>query len=187
MGKLTNLNPPAPIADADIPAAIARDSEVTAAVAAHVAATDPHPVYLTQVEGDGRYRQTTVALTDTDIPAAIARDSEVTAAVAAHVVVADLHTRCKVFNFLTAATDGGISSVPHGLVPSKILGFSVIVEGAAGNGFFMLPNVFSAPGTLSGNKYNAVIQGGSLLVFNFPGDSYALISKPVRAMIWYLP
>lgn len=80
MGKLTNLNPAAPIADADIPAAIARDSETTAAINAHVGATDPHPIYLTQAEGDGRYRQISTALTDTDIPAAIARDAEYVAA-----------------------------------------------------------------------------------------------------------
>ena len=42
MGELTNLNSRS-IVDADIPAAIARDSEVTAAVAAHVATADPHP------------------------------------------------------------------------------------------------------------------------------------------------
>jgi hypothetical protein len=45
------------ILDADLPASIARDSEVTAAVAAHEAAGDPHPVYLTQTEGDARYSQ----------------------------------------------------------------------------------------------------------------------------------
>jgi len=42
MGKLTNLNPPATIADSDIPGSIARDAEVTAAIAAHVAAPSPH-------------------------------------------------------------------------------------------------------------------------------------------------
>jgi|SRR5919199_3863032 hypothetical protein len=50
MGKLTNLNPPAPIADADLPASIARDSEIDAAIAAHLAATDPHSQYLTPAE-----------------------------------------------------------------------------------------------------------------------------------------
>ena len=55
MGKLTNLNPSAPIADSDIPAAIARDSEVTAAINAHVGATDPHLQYATQARADERY------------------------------------------------------------------------------------------------------------------------------------
>lgn len=68
------------IADADLPATIARDSEVTAAVSAHEAASDPHAQYLTQTEGDARYRQSSVALVDADIPAAIARDAEVAAA-----------------------------------------------------------------------------------------------------------
>lgn len=55
MGKLTNLNPPAPIADADLPGTIARDSEINAAITTHLAATDPHQMYLDVAEGDARY------------------------------------------------------------------------------------------------------------------------------------
>ena len=59
MGKLTNLNPIAPIADSDIPSGIARDTELTAAIIAainaHLAATDPHTQYATQAKGDARY------------------------------------------------------------------------------------------------------------------------------------
>lgn len=59
------------IADADIPSTIARDTEVTAAanaaqaaaeataaaaLSAHAAAGNPHPVYLTQAEGDALYQ-----------------------------------------------------------------------------------------------------------------------------------
>ena len=121
------------IADADIPAEIARDSEtataITAhnadsyphsnwfnylyglfvlrdktvenlyttptelngAIASHVAAVDPHPIYLTQAEGDGLYRKSATALTDADIPAAIARDTETAAAIASHIGAADPH------------------------------------------------------------------------------------------------
>lgn len=43
MGRLTNLNPTAPIADADLPASIARDAEFIAADTAHATAVDPHP------------------------------------------------------------------------------------------------------------------------------------------------
>lgn len=60
-----------PLVDADIPATLARDSEVTSAVSAeatardtaiatavstHEAAGNPHPVYLTQAEGDALYQ-----------------------------------------------------------------------------------------------------------------------------------
>lgn len=56
----------AAIEDADIPSTIARDTEVTAAqsaaegtaasaLAAHVAAPDPHPGYLTPAEGNAAY------------------------------------------------------------------------------------------------------------------------------------
>jgi hypothetical protein len=64
--------------------AAARAGAISTAVTAHEAASDPHPQYETQVEGDARYLRPTTGttLTDPDIPAAIARDSEVTAAVA---------------------------------------------------------------------------------------------------------
>lgn len=45
------------ILESDIPSTIARDSEITTAIANHVAAADPHPGYLTQSEGDARYVQ----------------------------------------------------------------------------------------------------------------------------------
>jgi hypothetical protein len=72
--------------------------EPLGAVAAHVAAADPHSQYLTQAEGDGRYRQSATALSDSDIPAGIARDSEVAAAIGAHEAAADPHP-----GYLTAA------------------------------------------------------------------------------------
>ncbi|MFA9201958.1 MAG: hypothetical protein ACEQSC_00200, partial [Candidatus Nanopelagicaceae bacterium] len=43
---------------------LATGAEVTAAIAAHAAASDPHPTYLTQTEGDARYPQTS-ALSET--------------------------------------------------------------------------------------------------------------------------
>ena len=55
MGRLTNLNPVAPIADADLPASIARDAEYIAADAAHVNTQDPHSQYLNFLRGDTRY------------------------------------------------------------------------------------------------------------------------------------
>jgi len=50
VGELINLNPPKTLTDADIPALIARDTETAAAIAAHAAAADPHPAYLTQAK-----------------------------------------------------------------------------------------------------------------------------------------
>jgi hypothetical protein len=72
--------------------------ELLGAVAAHVAAADPHPGYLTQAEGDARYRQSATPLSDEDIPSGIARDSEVASAISAHESAADPHSQ-----YLTAA------------------------------------------------------------------------------------
>jgi hypothetical protein len=81
------------IADSDLPQSITRDSEFTAADTVHANASDPHPQYLLQSEGDVRYRLTSVALVDAEIPSTIARDAEVTAAINAHLTVADPHSQ----------------------------------------------------------------------------------------------
>jgi hypothetical protein len=78
---------------------------ISSAVTAHVAAADPHPGYLTQAEGDSRYRQSATALSDSDIPAGIARDSEVAAAIGAHEAAVDPHP-----GYLTAAWWTGVST-----------------------------------------------------------------------------
>jgi len=46
----------APLSESQIPAEITRDTELAAALAAHVAAADPHAVYLTEPEGDALYQ-----------------------------------------------------------------------------------------------------------------------------------
>jgi hypothetical protein len=65
MGRLTNLNPPAPISDADLPASIARDAEYKAGDEAHLNASHPHPQYLLPAQGDARYRQSSLTQTFT--------------------------------------------------------------------------------------------------------------------------
>jgi hypothetical protein len=54
------------VLDAQIPATIARDTEVTAAVDAHEAEADPHPGYLTPAEGDSAYASITDGVTNGD-------------------------------------------------------------------------------------------------------------------------
>lgn len=54
-GGYASLDGGGKVPDAQIPAAIARDAEVSAAIAAHEAAPDPHPQYLTPAEGNAAY------------------------------------------------------------------------------------------------------------------------------------
>lgn len=81
------------IDDARIPSAIARDSEVTAAISAHEAAGDPHPGYLTAAEGNAAYSALGHNHAGTYDPAGTAA-----AAVAAHEALSDPHP-----TYLTAA------------------------------------------------------------------------------------
>jgi hypothetical protein len=94
--------------DAQIPATIARDSEVTAAIAAHEGAANPHPTYLTQAEADALYEPegsyaaashahagediTSGTIAEARIHSSIARDTEVATAVSDHAALADPHT-----------------------------------------------------------------------------------------------
>ena len=74
-----------------LPAAVATEAEVTSAIAAHAAASDPHPVYMTQPEGDARYRplgqipasDLTGVVSLGNLPGTLATESEVTTAIAA--------------------------------------------------------------------------------------------------------
>ena len=75
------------VPDAQIPAAIARDAEVTAAIATHAGLADPHPGYLTPAEGNAAY--------------------EALGAVAAHAGAADPHP-----TYLTA-TEGNAAYIPQ--------------------------------------------------------------------------
>lgn len=60
-------------------------------VATHEQKTDPHPQYLTQQEGDARFRQLSTAITDAELPSTIARNSGVTAAINGHLNATDPH------------------------------------------------------------------------------------------------
>lgn len=51
-----------PILAGDIPSTFATDAEVAAAITAHEALANPHPVYLTAAEGNAAYQPLTAAL-----------------------------------------------------------------------------------------------------------------------------
>ncbi len=180
MGELINLNA------GGIPDDIARDSEVTAAVAAHAAAADPHPVYLTQTEGDGRYRQTATPLSDADIPAAIARDSEVTAAVATHVAAADPHP-----TYLTQTEgDGRYRQTATALtdtdIPATIARDSEVTAAVAAHAAAADPHPVYLTQTEGDGRYRSltstqnVFFAGALPLANIAGNSISLAWNSVQ-------
>ncbi len=83
------------VTDGQIPASIARDSEVTAAISAHEGASDPHTGYQKETEKGNANGYASLdgsgLVPDGQIPASIARDSEVTAAISAHEGLSDPH------------------------------------------------------------------------------------------------
>ncbi len=96
------------LVDADIPASIARDSEVTAAVFVHTADADAHHNW---------------PLLDADIPSTIARDSEVTAAISSHASDANAHHNRS--HAITSASDHTVTGAALdvvGLTSANTLG-----------------------------------------------------------------
>lgn len=69
------------LADSDIPDTLARDAEVTAALAAFAALPDPFPQYLTQTEGDARYQKLPLTASATYDPPSLAAGTGVTTTV----------------------------------------------------------------------------------------------------------
>jgi hypothetical protein len=114
IGGYAELDGAGTVPDAQIPAAIARDSEVTAAITAHEAAGDPHPQYLTAAEGDALF------LTPTEGNAAY----EAAGAVAAHAGAADPHAGYQKESEKGAA-NGYASLGVDSLVPQDQLGTGV--------------------------------------------------------------
>jgi len=98
--------------DADIPATIARDSEVTSALSAYVPLTQKAAANgVASLDSSG-------VVPDAQIPAAIARDSEVTAAIATHSAQADPHTVYQLES-QKAVANGYASLDGTGKVPSS--------------------------------------------------------------------
>ncbi len=96
------------IADARIPAAIARDTEVTTAVTAHEGAANPHPTYETSAEAQAKVDTHAAAadphpgyLTPVEGNAAY----EVIGAVGTHAAAADPHAGYRLESVLIAAAD----------------------------------------------------------------------------------
>jgi hypothetical protein len=93
------------LTDAQIPATIARDTEVTAAIAAHAALADPHPGYLTQTEADALYEPTASILAVTTVGA-------LPAAAVGNRGVRTMVTDANATTFLSTVAAGGANVVP---------------------------------------------------------------------------
>ena len=79
----------------------------------------------------------------------------------------------------TAATDGGNVNIPHGLIFSKILSVSVLVESQT--------TTYTPPSytTTSGYEYNYDVYNSTVWIFNIAGNSGNILSKPFKVLITY--
>lgn len=109
------------------PSTYVTSTEVTSEIASHVAEPDPHPTYLTQPEGDGRYRRSATPLVDGDIPAAIARDAEVASAIANHATAVNPHPiyiKCARINVSVTYNGTNLIQQLLGFHSSQVLGLT---------------------------------------------------------------
>ncbi|MCC3508289.1 MAG: hypothetical protein EAZ86_19365 [Oscillatoriales cyanobacterium] len=196
---LVNLQP-----SGALPPELAWDSEVSQAITNHEAKTDPHPTYLTQAEGDGRYRQSGTALTDADIPSAIARDTETTEAITAHEAKTDPHPtyltqtegnalypqfKRAVFTQNLPASANGMNAFPHNLTAAQVAGIQ---------GFTAFATVY--PGTISeirihpggavapwvgGNFFYSIDVGPKNITLRTSTNSINVLGLPVKIVVDY--
>jgi hypothetical protein len=86
--------------------------------------------------------------------------------------------KIKVLTGTTAATQGGIVSIPHGVAHLKITSVSIMV-------LFMnqwIPHSY----TLNANyQFNFVVDSTNIIVLNFPENSAGILSKPLIITIIY--
>ena len=82
----------------------------------------------------------------------------------------------------SAATQGGITQLSHGINPTKIISFQSLVAYQSG-GFigYMLPNDDFYPGY----QYSCYIEGSNVFVNNSATNSSFLLSQPVTVTIFY--
>lgn len=175
---------PKPIIDSDIPPGIARDTETAAAVAAHVGASDPHPIYLTQAEGDARYRQNAVALVDSDIPSAIARDTETAAALATHVGL--LHATKQILITANApSAQNGTTFISHSLDTAKVLRFSALCTIYPGT----ISSITLGPegrSYMTGFSYSVDMGPNQFRIRLTATDSVNIVNLPIRILVDYV-
>jgi hypothetical protein len=93
------------LTDSDIPATIARDTEVATAITNHEAAANPHPTYLTQTEADALYEPTASILAVTTVGA-------LPVAAAGNQGVRCMVTDANATTFLSTVAAGGANIVP---------------------------------------------------------------------------
>jgi len=78
----------------------------------------------------------------------------------------------------TAATEGGIATIFHGLDGSKILSISIMVN--------YIPTHWVGPDTnLNGLRFTWVEGGGAVSITNIFGGSASILSKPIKILITY--
>jgi hypothetical protein len=79
----------------------------------------------------------------------------------------------------TAATEGESVAIPLGLVPSKILSVSVLVERDT--------NSYAAPSSsnIQGVQYNIIVDNNTIRIINILGNSRNILSKPFKVLITY--
>lgn len=112
------------ILESDIPSTIARDSEVTTAIATHVAAADPHPGYLTQTEGDARYiQQTTGTYTATLTGCTTSPTVTVRYVITGSTVTIYVPS----VNATSNATSCTLTGAPAAIRPTRDQGFAVVL------------------------------------------------------------
>lgn len=80
----------------------------------------------------------------------------------------------------SAAAQGGLVTIAHGLTRSKILGVQILLTYAAG--FADIPGPYL---DVAGYEYNWQVTNTDINIYNKTGNSINILSKPIRILITY--
>ena len=87
--------------------------------------------------------------------------------------------KMKVLEGTTAATQGGTTTVSHGIASNKIISVNVLVEWLTGN---FIPNNNSVN---LGFSFDYYVQTSDIGIYNNPTNSASILSKPFKVTIFY--
>jgi hypothetical protein len=87
--------------------------------------------------------------------------------------------KIKVLTGTTAATQGGRTSIAHGVTASKIISVDALVEYSTSN-YVANAHLFSA-----GYYFDISTSSGTINIANSPTSSAAILSKPVKIIVIY--
>lgn len=84
----------------------------------------------------------------------------------------------EISNAVSAATEGGVVTIPHGLFRNRVLSLQALLVYGSGD---VVPGFRGTPGF----EYSIAFDDNNIFIYNISGNSANILSKPLKIMITY--